>query len=83
MPDGAPPPVDTVRVIHADDSARPRGCYEFTVLSGSAIPSLARTLDLGSLLAEVSRRYGAYDLAAHLRTPSTRLSRGSDNMANG
>ena len=30
-----------------------------------AIERLAETLDLGSLLGEVARRWGAYDLVAH------------------
>ncbi len=33
--------------------------------SASPLPALARTLVLGSLLAEVNRRYGSYDLVAH------------------
>ena len=40
------------------------GCYEIGVTS-SMITALAQTLDLGSLLAEVNQRYGAYDLLAH------------------
>jgi hypothetical protein len=35
------------------------------VATTSAIDDMARTLDLGSLLAEVGRRYGIYDLVAH------------------
>ena len=35
------------------------------MITTSSIDVLARTLDLGSLLAEVNRRYGAYDLVAH------------------
>jgi hypothetical protein len=36
-----------------------------TMSPAPAIDDLARTLDLGSLLAEVLRRYGSYDLLAH------------------
>jgi hypothetical protein len=35
------------------------------VVSASPLPALAGTLVLGSLLAEVNRRYGSYDLVAH------------------
>ncbi len=31
----------------------------------NAVDDLARALDLGSLLAEIGQRYGAYDLVAH------------------
>ena len=34
-------------------------------MTPSAVDALARALDLGSLLAEVHQRYGAYELLAH------------------
>ena len=41
-------------------------CYEIRVITTStALDELARCLDLGSLLAEVRRHYGAYDLVDH------------------
>jgi hypothetical protein len=41
-------------------------CYEiFIVPPSPALDRLAHTLDLGSLLADVSHRYGAYGLLAH------------------
>src|SRR5580704_11795106 len=44
---------------------RPMECYEIRVHDPTTITALARTLDLGSLLADVSQRYGVYDLVAH------------------
>ena len=34
-------------------------------MTSTASDVLARTLDLGSLIGEIARRYGAYDLVAH------------------
>ena len=56
--------VDTPRVTRAVNGVRLVGVLRNRVHTAT-LDSLAGTLDLGSLLVEITRRYGAYDLLDH------------------